>query len=114
MIWLHIIKISLLNIPITCKSLPRSICYTPLMSRKKNTVAEIAGWYGTVAILLAYTLVSFSLVDQKGALFQLLNLTGAIGIIIIAVYKKVTQSVVLNIIWAAVAITALIKLIIVA
>ena len=80
------------------------------MSRKKNLKAEIAGWYGAVAILLAYILVSFELIAANGAVFQLLNLTGAIGIIIIAAYKNVKQSVVLNIFWAGVAIVALFRL----
>ncbi len=80
------------------------------MNKKKNQIAEIAGWYGAFAILLAYILVSFELITAKGATFQLLNLTGAIGIIIIAVYKNVKQSVVLNVVWAVVAIVALVDL----
>jgi len=80
------------------------------MSKKKNIKAEIAGWYGTVAILLAYILVSFELITANGAVFQLLNLTGAVGIIIIAAYKNVKQSIVLNIFWAGVAIVALLRL----
>lgn len=81
-----------------------------LMSKKKNIKAEIAGWYGAVAILLAYTLVSFELIAASGTVFQLLNLTGAIGVIIASSYKKVKQSVVLNIFWAGVAVVALLRL----
>ena len=44
-------------------------------------VAELAGWYGTVAIVLAYILVSFKVVPANGVIYQLLNLTGALGII---------------------------------
>lgn len=82
------------------------------MSKNKNLKAEIAGWYGAVAILLAYILVSFELIAANSAVFQLLNLTGAIGIIIIAAYKNVKQSVVLNVFWAGVAIVALLRLLI--
>ena len=86
--------------------------YNRGMSKKKNLKAEIAGWYGAVAILLAYVFVSFELIAANGAVFQLLNLTGAIGIIIIAVHKNVKQSVILNIFWAGVAIVALLRLLI--
>ena len=78
----------------------------------KNTVAEIAGWYGTAAILLAYTLVSFDIVMSDSVWFQLLNLTGALGIIAIALHKKVKSSVVLNIVWSGIAIIALAKILV--
>jgi len=79
----------------------------------KQLFAEIAGWYGAVAILSAYILVSFTVISGDGVIFQLLNLTGAIGIIAIAVHKKVKQSVVLNVFWAAVAIIALVRIILI-
>ncbi len=77
----------------------------------KQLFAEIVGWYGTVAILIAYVLVSFSVISGDSLLFRLLNLTGALGIIVIATYKKVRQSIVLNIFWAGVAIAAIIGMI---
>lgn len=80
------------------------------MSKKKNIKVEIIGWYGAIAILLAYILVSFEFITASGAIFQLLNLTGAIGIIIISIYKNVVQSVVLNIFWAGIAIVAILRL----
>ncbi len=92
--------------------------YLLLMAKKKNQrkqegidveEAEAAGWYGTAAILLAYGLVSFELISANGTVFQLLNLSGALGIIIISVRKNVKQSVVLNVIWAIVALIALVR-----
>lgn len=76
----------------------------------KKLFAEIAGWYGIVAILAAYSLVSFNVISGDSIVFQLLNLTGAIGVLIISTYKKVVQSVVLNIFWAAVAIIAIVRI----
>ena len=73
----------------------------------KKILIEIAGWYGATAILIAYTLVSFNITTSDTLLFQLLNLTGALGIIAIAIYKKVYQSVVLNIVWVGVAVIAI-------
>jgi len=77
----------------------------------KRKLAEIVGWYGAIAIVLAYALVSFKLVSADGVVYQLLNLTGALGIIIISAIKKVRQSVTLNIFWAAIAAIALLQLI---
>lgn len=78
-------------------------------SKTKNVLAEFSGWYGAIAILLAYALVSFSIISAESFVFQFLNLTGAVGIIIISLHKNVKQSVVLNIFWASVAFIALIK-----
>lgn len=74
---------------------------------KKQLFAEIAGWYGAIAIFVAYALVSFHVLLSDGLIFQILNLTGALGVLIIAAYKNVKQSVVLNIFWAAVALVAI-------
>lgn len=85
------------------------------MSKKmapKQLFAESAGWYGAVAILVAYALVSFKIIPGDGLAFQLLNLTGALGILTISLYKKVKQSIVLNIFWGAVAIVAIAAIII--
>jgi branched-subunit amino acid transport protein AzlD len=79
------------------------------MSRKQLT-AEILGWYGILAILSAYTLVSFDVIEGSGLTYQVLNLTGALGVIAIAAYKKVKQSIVLNIFWGAVAIVAIVNI----
>lgn len=79
--------------------------------KKQNLFAEVAGWYGTIAILLAYSLVSFGVVSSDSTAFQILNLTGAMGIIVIAVNKKVIQSVILNLFWAVVALIALVNIV---
>ncbi len=75
-------------------------------------LAEVLGWYGTAAIVAAYALVSFKVVPADGWVYQLLNLTGAVGIIVIATVKKVRQPAVLNAFWAMIACIALIRLII--
>lgn len=71
---------------------------------------NILGWYGTLAIVMAYILVSFSFISAHSLLFQILNGTGAIGIVIISLYKKAYQPAVLNIIWTAVAFIAIINI----
>lgn len=77
---------------------------------KTQLWAELAGWYGTFAIVLAYVLVSFDVLPAKGSLYQLLNLTGALGIVVIAAAKKVRQPLLLNVFWAIIALVALIRI----
>ena len=82
------------------------------MNKKaKRVLMETFGWYGAAAILGAYALVSFSFITANGLIFQLLNLTGALGLMAIAYHKKVYQSVVLNIVWSIIGIIAILNII---
>lgn len=76
----------------------------------KSKLAEAAGWYGIIAILGAYGLVSFGVLSAESIIFQLLNATGALGVIWISSRKGVTQSVLLNAIWVAIAVLAIVKI----
>lgn len=78
--------------------------------RNKQLLAEACGWYGAIALIGAYALASFAIIQADGIIFQLLNFTGAIGIIVIASYKKVRQSVLLNVFWAAIALVAMARI----
>jgi hypothetical protein len=78
------------------------------MSKK---ITEIIGWYGAVAILLAYALVSFKAISSQSYMYQLLNLTGALGISAVSFAKKAKQPALLNVVWAVVAFVAIIGLI---
>jgi hypothetical protein len=49
----------------------------------KKLLDEIFGWYGTVAIVTAYALVSFGLLSATTLLYLVLNATGALGIVYI-------------------------------
>lgn len=78
------------------------------MNKLKSTkVTEITGWYGVIAILTAYALVSFKIIESSTLVYQLLNLTGALGIVAVSVSKKDKQPAVLNAIWALVAFIAI-------
>jgi hypothetical protein len=68
------------------------------------------GWYGVLAILAAYALVTFEVVGVKSYTYQLLNLSGALGIVAVAASKKDRQPMVLNLVWAVVALAAIIHL----
>lgn len=76
----------------------------------KKIIDEIIGWYGTCAIVLAYALVSFGVLPASTFLYQILNGTGALGIVYISFKKKAYQPGVLNVIWAIIATVAIIKI----
>lgn len=78
--------------------------------KSKLKPVELAGWYGAVAILLAYALSSFSVIDSGDLVYQLLNLTGALGIVIISYVKGVKQPAALNAVWAIVALIAIVQI----
>lgn len=70
---------------------------------------DILGWIGAIEVLTAYLLVSINKVDGKSATFQLLNLTGAIFLIINTIALKAYPSAFVNIIWSGIAIYFLIR-----
>lgn len=76
---------------------------------KRNKAIELIGWLGVLLILTAYILNSLQIISSSDYLYSLLNLLGAIGIIIDALKDKNYQPVFLNIVWGIIAIVALIK-----
>ncbi len=72
---------------------------------------SIIGWYGAVALIVAYGLISFNFVTSQGFLFQFLNLTGALGIVIHSFNRKEYPAVVLNIFWFIIAFVAILKIV---
>jgi len=76
----------------------------------KHKAENYLGWYGVLAILLAYLLLSLNVIAAKSFAYQLLNLTGALGIIIEATSKKDIQPAVLNVIRAVIAAAAILRL----
>lgn len=83
------------------------------MSYKRKVICylalEIFGWYGMIAVLMAYLLASFGTITPTGLSYQILNLTGALSLGIIAYHKRVYQLIALNAIWFFIAIWAISK-----
>jgi multidrug transporter EmrE-like cation transporter len=77
----------------------------------KNKLIEIYGWYGVVAIVSAYILVSFSIVSATSLTYQILNGTGALGVVFVSFHKRNYQPGVLNIIWTVIACIAILKIV---
>jgi len=77
---------------------------------KRKVFDETIGWYGTFAIVISYALAMFNILSVSSFTYQILNLTGALGIIYISFKKKAYQPGVLNIIWAVIALIAILRL----
>lgn len=81
--------------------------------REKKTplLYDIAGWYGVVAVLSGYLLISFAVLDPFDLSYQLLNLSGSIGLGLICYYKRTYQPLFVNIVWGIIAILAVINIV---
>lgn len=71
---------------------------------------EIIGWAGTLAILLAYLLVTLHKINADSKEYQFLNLFGAIGIIVNSGIHGAIPSVGLNIVWFIIAAYGLVRI----
>lgn len=76
----------------------------------KAAIIEIVGWYGVCAIIVGYFFVSYSLLSPTSILYQLLNLSGACGIVISSLQKRDYQPAVLNMVWMLIALFAIVKI----
>lgn len=68
---------------------------------------EIVGWTGMVLLLFTFFLASNQWLCDKGYPYHLLNLIGALGVMINAFYKGVWAVVSLETIWAMIAIVGI-------
>jgi hypothetical protein len=68
---------------------------------------ELAGWAGALAVLLAYGLVSAERVTSRSWAYQLLNIGGAIGLVINSSWNGAIPSAVVNLIWIGIGVYAL-------
>lgn len=76
----------------------------------KEKIISIVGWYGTIAIIVAYALNSYGYLSSTNLWYQILNGTGAVGIVLLSLNKKAYQPAVLNIVWTIIALIAIIKI----
>jgi hypothetical protein len=75
-----------------------------------KTLVDIAGWTGAVLILGSYALISSGKLNPRSALYQWLNVAGAIGFIINSGWNGAWPSAGLNIVWLGIAIVALTRI----
>lgn len=75
-----------------------------------SKVAEILGWYGMLALIGAYFLVSFGYIVAEELTFQTLNLTGGMSLVVFALSKRATQLAILNIFWILIGVVAMVRI----
>ena len=68
---------------------------------------DILGWMGAVVILVAYLLVSTKRVEGDSAGYQLLNLGGAVGLLVNTFFYGAYPSSWVNVVWIGIAVYAL-------
>ena len=71
---------------------------------------EAIGWYGPIAFIVGFALVSFGVIDGRSYAFQILNLTGGISLALISFAKKAYQPAVLNVILSLIAVVTIFSL----
>jgi hypothetical protein len=74
----------------------------------QNRFLESLGWVGVASILLAYALHTFGVLDT-GLWYQMLNLAGALGIVVSSIDNKNYQPIILNLIWAGIAVVGIVN-----
>jgi len=71
------------------------------------TFAEILGWIGSTVYIIAYLLLSLKKVTADSPMYHLLNIVGAVGLIINAFHWKNYPSVLVNVAWFFIATVAI-------
>lgn len=74
-----------------------------------RTFADIVGWIGSLEVVLAYFLISYQKTTGRSVLYQTLNLTGALFLIVNTIYYGAYPSTFINIVWVGIAGVALVK-----
>ena len=72
-----------------------------------ETLIELVGWAGALAVLLAYGLVSTERRSSRSWSYQLLNVGGAVGLVINSSWNGAIPSAVVNLIWIGIGVYAL-------
>lgn len=71
---------------------------------------EAIGWIGAVEVVIAYAMNSAGRLKSDAPIFQWLNLTGAVCLIINTAYNHSYPSMVINVIWTGIAVAALVNI----
>ncbi len=75
----------------------------------KILLIKIASWYGLLALLAAFILATFAIITYGGLFYLFLNITGAAGIAIGAIFKKDWPAGILNVVWIGIGLIGLLR-----
>jgi formate hydrogenlyase subunit 3/multisubunit Na+/H+ antiporter MnhD subunit len=68
---------------------------------------DIIGWIGAALVLLAYALVSTNRVRAQSAVYQWLNIVGALGLVVNSGWSGAIPSAVVNLVWIGIGVYSL-------
>ncbi|MGZ8191277.1 MAG: CBU_0592 family membrane protein [Methylococcaceae bacterium] len=71
---------------------------------------ELTGWIGFILIISAYLFLTIKLLDATATAYHLMNLSGALCMVVNAWHKSARPLLWLNIVWSLVAIIGLIQI----
>lgn len=77
---------------------------------KSKLLIDLIGWIGSVEVIAAYALNSYQKMKSDSLYFQLLNLTGAVFLIINTVYYCAYPSAFINVVWVVIAAIAIARM----
>lgn len=72
---------------------------------------QLFGWYGVIAVIVAYVLVSFEIIDAVHNAYLFLNISGSSGIFLVAIRRKDYQPAVVNLVWLLIGFMAVVRII---
>jgi hypothetical protein len=72
-----------------------------------NLLVEIIGWLGAAFVLAAYGLLSARRLSSQSSAYQVLNVAGAVGLVINAAWNGAIPSAAVNVIWLGIGVHAL-------
>lgn len=74
-----------------------------------SLVINVIGWLGSIAVLLAYVLVSTNRLKGDSIPYQTLNFFGSIFLMVNTIYFGAYPSTFVNLVWLFIAIFALVR-----
>ncbi|WP_268223519.1 CBU_0592 family membrane protein [Sinomicrobium oceani] len=74
-------------------------------------IAEAIGWTGAILYIIAYFLLSIGWIKAETTFYHLLNILGAIGLIINAHYLDDFPNIIVNLVWLGIGVLAIFMLI---
>jgi predicted membrane-bound spermidine synthase len=77
----------------------------------RKELANVLGWYGAIASLLGYALISFGWLNAQGAAYQGIIVTSTAGLTIISLHKKLYQTALLNAVSVTIGLVALARIV---
>ena len=76
----------------------------------KKLIIDVIGWIGSIEVIVAYALNSYQRIKSDSIYFQLLNLTGAVFLIINTIYYHAYPSAFINVVWVIIAFFAIARM----